>query len=193
MCLKIWREKYQKNVHAIKIQNDPSIPKSSSNKYLAFCITHCVLSKHQTIWLKSGEILLYQTLLLCWGYMLQLSLFPSNLRNSLYLSLPPLCRSWQQVAGDLIRHNSRSPPVSLLGQSSHLPSGFRRILCSQTWCSPQCHLQSSPGHGGLCCPVCLAPGVWLFGGGCLEDILPPQTGWYRQPKRGEVHLKRFRQ
>lgn len=191
MCLKIWREKYQKNVYAIKIQSDPSDPNHLQINTLPSAL-HTVVSEHQTTWFISGKIL-HQTLLLCWGCMLQLSLFPSNPRNSLYLSLPPLCLSWQQVAGDLIRHNSRSPPVSLLGQSSHLPSGFQRILCSQTWCSPQCHLQSSPGHGGLCFPVYLAPGVWLFGGGCLEDIPQPQTGWYRQPKRGEVHLKRLKQ
>ena len=120
-------------------------------------------------------------------------LFLSNPRDSLLLSLPPLCLSWQQAAEDLIHHNSLSPPVSMLGQPSHLPSRSQRMLCSQTWCSPQCHLQSSPGHGGRCCPVYPAPGAWLSGGDCLEDIPPPQAGWYKQPRRGEVHLKRFGQ
>lgn len=137
------------------------------------------------------KTLLHQTPLLGWGCMLQSPLFLSNPKNSLYSSLPPLCLSWQQAVEDLIRRNSLSLPVSMLGQASHLPSRSQRILCSQTWCSPQCHLQSSPGHAGLYCPVCLAPGAWLFGEGCLEDIPPPQAGWYKQPRRGEVHLKRL--
>lgn len=179
-------------MYAIKLQSDPSIPKSLSNKHLAFCVTHCCIqTRDYMVKIRQDTATSDPAVMLrMYGAVVIVS---SNPRNSLYLSLPPLFLSWQQVAGDLIRHNSRSPPVSLLGQSSHLPSGFQRILCSQTWCFLQCHLQSSPGHGGLCFPVYLAPGVWLFGGGCLEDILPPQTGWYRQPKRGEVHLKRLRQ
>lgn len=39
----------------------------------------------------------------------------------------------------------------------------------------------------------LAPGGWPSGGDCLEDIPPPQAGWYKQPRRGEAHLKRLGQ
>lgn len=118
------------------------------------------------------------------------SLFLSSPRAPLCLSLPPLCLSWQRAAGGLTHHNSQSPPVCRWGRASRPPSGSPRRLCSQTWCCPRCHLQSSPGHGAPCCPGCPAPAAWLSGGGCLKGNPLCPAGWYRQPRRGEVHLER---